>query len=897
MGVVANGKITLYDANDAPVAVLSLDRCGLPADASGVVSDFSAAVTTLSVLRGSTDESSLWTVTVVKSAGVTGTLAGKTFTTTGLSTDAGYVDFTASRPGFANLTKRFDLGKIKQGVQGPQGLQGIQGTQGIPGTSQYFHVRYSAYADGTSFGTTPEAYIGTAVTTSATAPTLKTGYTWSQFKGDQGNQGIPGPAGANGTTYYLHIAYANSTDGVTDFSTTDGTGRIYLGQCVDTNATDPETPASYSWVLVQGPKGDTGVDGPRYLGLREDDTIDASNPNDTYLRFSETPGIANRGVFFWDDGALEYVRTEDPEYISKALPDIISITKILADGQDGRRGVSTWAASTAFTALTIIETSYGFFKCVTGGTTGASEPTWGIGTISDGTAVWICIGQRPYLYGTAEDYGVEVARATLFRTAYVHDLRGKDAWFEGNIHAYDGSFGGTITSDELKTEKEQLATVLSCPTPTHIKGDDAVSAFSALAAGIHTATGTHNGKTVSNLYKLTSTAYSGTYYYADETGYYSLSNGSWARKYRWTSTVEGRVRIYIAASAIYCTTHVQIRVNGTAILTFETASDDYYYRSVVRDLNIGDVVDVYGYREDSSAWVMVSKLDHFRVQPEVDTIGIKNSTDGQVKVYKLGEYYTGQTGSVTVGATTFNTQDATILKYWLGYAFISLFEGQIPKYTEQLVDQSQAFNSSTPESVYYVPNSSLRITFTSGGPAAITITWNEFFSYDGSTSKIKLIAASGLIKFFDDFKFTKETIGATEMLILRNALGNFLMEFDPTLDEDYLVAAAAITSVGTGSGYIRFNNGLQICFFQHSSAYTTGTALGSLYYRSTTVAWTFPVEFYGDNPIIIPSAVIGANWATANAISISTTGCTLRVVGVSSTSSGTPTAIAIGRWK
>lgn len=122
MSVVATGKITLCDANDAPVAVLSQDRCGLPANASGVVSDFSAAVTTLSVLRGPTDESSLWTVTVVKSDGVTGTLEGKTFTVTGLSTDAGYVDFTASRPGFANLIKRFSLGKIKQGEKGDQGI-------------------------------------------------------------------------------------------------------------------------------------------------------------------------------------------------------------------------------------------------------------------------------------------------------------------------------------------------------------------------------------------------------------------------------------------------------------------------------------------------------------------------------------------------------------------------------------------------------------------------------------------------------------------------------------------------------------------------------------------------------------------------------------------------------
>lgn len=121
MGVVGTGIITLYDQNDSPIASLSLDRCALPADAAGVVSDFSGAVTTLSINRGGTDESSFWSVSVVKSAGLNGTLTGKTFTVTSLSTDAGYVDFTATRPGFSNLTKRFDVAKVKQGQPGDPG--------------------------------------------------------------------------------------------------------------------------------------------------------------------------------------------------------------------------------------------------------------------------------------------------------------------------------------------------------------------------------------------------------------------------------------------------------------------------------------------------------------------------------------------------------------------------------------------------------------------------------------------------------------------------------------------------------------------------------------------------------------------------------------------------------
>ncbi len=142
MGVVGTGQITLFDQNDSPVAVLSLDRCALPADASGVVSSFAAAVTTLSVNRGGVDESSLWAVSVVKSSGLDGTLAGKTFTVSALSVDSGYVDFTATRAGFSNLTKRFEVAKVKQGATGSPGNPG---SPGAPAQTFFLKTSLSAF--------------------------------------------------------------------------------------------------------------------------------------------------------------------------------------------------------------------------------------------------------------------------------------------------------------------------------------------------------------------------------------------------------------------------------------------------------------------------------------------------------------------------------------------------------------------------------------------------------------------------------------------------------------------------------------------------------------------------------------------------------------------------------
>ena len=85
--------------------------------------------------------------------------------------------------------------------------------KGIPGTSQYFHVKYSANANGNPMSDTPNTYIGTAVTTSAAAPTANTSYKWVQLKGSQGikgDQGIAGPTGADGRTSYLHIKYSDN---------------------------------------------------------------------------------------------------------------------------------------------------------------------------------------------------------------------------------------------------------------------------------------------------------------------------------------------------------------------------------------------------------------------------------------------------------------------------------------------------------------------------------------------------------------------------------------------------------------------------------------------------------------------------------------------------------------
>ena len=84
-------------------------------------------------------------------------------------------------------------------------------------------------------------------------------YAWSKIKGADGSQGTPGKPGADGKTPYLHIAYANSADGSSGFSTSDSTNKLYIGQYTDYTQSDSTDPSKYAWTKI---KGDPGQDGP-----------------------------------------------------------------------------------------------------------------------------------------------------------------------------------------------------------------------------------------------------------------------------------------------------------------------------------------------------------------------------------------------------------------------------------------------------------------------------------------------------------------------------------------------------------------------------------------------------------------------------------------------------------
>nr|DAN48780.1 MAG TPA: tail protein [Caudoviricetes sp.] len=140
------------------------------------------------------------------------------------------------------------------GLQGPKGDQGIPGVKGADGKTQYTHIAYADTVSGSGFSQTDtnKAFIGMYQDFNATDSRNPQDYRWSKWKGSDGRDGIPGKAGADGRTPYVHFAYADSADGRTGFSLIQNGNKRYLGVCTNFDRTDSTNPADYSWNDMTG---------------------------------------------------------------------------------------------------------------------------------------------------------------------------------------------------------------------------------------------------------------------------------------------------------------------------------------------------------------------------------------------------------------------------------------------------------------------------------------------------------------------------------------------------------------------------------------------------------------------------------------------------------------------
>ncbi|AUN43388.1 host range and adsorption protein [Streptococcus phage vB_SthS_VA214] len=136
-----------------------------------------------------------------------------------------------------------------QGLQGPKGDQGIPGPKGADGKTQYTHIAYADTVSGSGFSQTDvnKAYIGMYQDFNAEDSKNPQDYRWSKWKGSDGRDGIPGKAGADGRTPYVHFAYADSADGRTGFSLTQTGNKRFLGVLTNFIKEDSTNPEDYTW--------------------------------------------------------------------------------------------------------------------------------------------------------------------------------------------------------------------------------------------------------------------------------------------------------------------------------------------------------------------------------------------------------------------------------------------------------------------------------------------------------------------------------------------------------------------------------------------------------------------------------------------------------------------------
>lgn len=139
--------VKLREGSDSINALLSNESHTLSASSAGVVSSYSGAGTTMVIYIGTADTTGSWTFSRTNSSGVSSTLASNSVSVTAFADaeDTGYVDITAARAGYTNITKRFSLGKSKAGVVGTNGDRG----------AGHFYASGASWSDVTADSTTP----------------------------------------------------------------------------------------------------------------------------------------------------------------------------------------------------------------------------------------------------------------------------------------------------------------------------------------------------------------------------------------------------------------------------------------------------------------------------------------------------------------------------------------------------------------------------------------------------------------------------------------------------------------------------------------------------------------------------------------------------------------------
>jgi len=152
-----------------------------------------------------------------------------------------------------------------------------------------------------------------------------------------GVDGLDGLDGSPGLTSYLHIAYANDTNG-TDFSQTESNDKSYIGQYTDFDPNGSSDHTKYTWTLIKGQKGDDGIDGLQ--GPQGEDGIPGPKGEDglpTYFHIAYADN-ENGGGFSQDAAGKLYIGTYVDNVEDDAPAGDLKWKWQLVKGADGQNG-------------------------------------------------------------------------------------------------------------------------------------------------------------------------------------------------------------------------------------------------------------------------------------------------------------------------------------------------------------------------------------------------------------------------------------------------------------------------------------------------------------------------------------------------------------------------------
>lgn len=206
-----------------------------------------------------------WALDGNVSTGMSYVVRGSSVRDTSTLTVAAYIDnnqVAVDEISFANVLdgrkgEKGDKGDTgargEQGIQGERGLPGVKGDRGLPGErgsdgrTQYTHIAYAdnATGGGFSFSGQGKAFIGVYQDFTETNSNNPTKYLWTEWRGRDGADGLPGKAGADGRTPYVHFAYSDNADG-SGLTLTDN-GQRYFGHYSDYEKPDSSDKTKYKW--------------------------------------------------------------------------------------------------------------------------------------------------------------------------------------------------------------------------------------------------------------------------------------------------------------------------------------------------------------------------------------------------------------------------------------------------------------------------------------------------------------------------------------------------------------------------------------------------------------------------------------------------------------------------